>query len=157
PSAPVSFTVEDVESPASSLLVTATSANTNLIPNQNIQLSGTGTNRTVAVTPAANQFGNALITIIATDPDGGSGSESVRGGANRVNDAPTLNQFSDLTLMLTSGAQTVALTGNTAGPPNEHQAFVVTATSSNPGLVDDPGVSYSSPSTTGTLNFTPVP
>ena len=36
------------------------------------------------------------------------------------------------------------------------QALTVTAVSSNPGLIPNPTVSYTSPGTTGSLRFTPV-
>ncbi len=49
------FRVSDFETPAASLVATATSGNTALVPNGNLVLGGTGTNRTLTVTPAANQ------------------------------------------------------------------------------------------------------
>ena len=54
--------------PASEMLtVTASSSNTTLIPNSNIVVSGTGTSRTVTVTPVANQTGSATITVTGRD------------------------------------------------------------------------------------------
>ena len=50
--------------------------------------------------------------------------------------------------------QTVNLSGISSG--GEVQTLTVTATSSNPGLIPYPTVSYASPSSTGTLRFTPV-
>jgi len=52
---------------AEMLTVTASSSNTTLIPNSNIVVSGTGTSRTVIVTPMANQIGTATITITGGD------------------------------------------------------------------------------------------
>jgi hypothetical protein len=48
------------------------------------------------------------------------------------------------------------LTGITAGSTNSTQALMVTAVSSNPLLIPNPTVSYSTPSVTGSLNFSPV-
>src|SRR5262249_41393088 len=53
--------------------------------------------------------------------------------------------------------QTVPLTGISSGAPNESQTLAVAAVSSNTGLVPTPTVAYTSPNSTGTLNFTPVP
>lgn len=50
-----------------SLQVLATSANQTLIPNGNLIIGGSGTNRTITVTPAAGQTGKSLVTISVTD------------------------------------------------------------------------------------------
>ena len=54
------------------------------------------------------------------------------------------------------GAQTVALSGISSGAANENQTLTVTASSSNPGLIPNPTVTYTSPNTTGSIAFTPV-
>ncbi|MCL4800525.1 MAG: tandem-95 repeat protein [Burkholderiales bacterium] len=65
--APVPFTVGDVETAAGSLVVTATSSNAALVPDGNIVLGGTDTNRTIGLTPAAGQYGSATITLTVSD------------------------------------------------------------------------------------------
>ena len=64
---PIAFSVWDAETPWDALLITANSSNPTLIPNANIALSGSGTNRTVTLTPAANQTGVATITLSVDD------------------------------------------------------------------------------------------
>ena len=54
---PLEFTVGDVETAAGSLTVSGSSSNPTLVPNANIVFGGSGANRTVTVTPAANQNG----------------------------------------------------------------------------------------------------
>jgi len=63
----IGFTVSDVETLPGSLTVTASSSNITLIPNGNLVLSGAGTDRTITVTPAADQSGNADITVTVFD------------------------------------------------------------------------------------------
>src|ERR1043166_3504663 len=75
---------------------------------------------------------------------------------NAVNQQPTLNALSDLTINENASQQTVNLSGITSGATNENQTLTVTATSSNPGLIPNPTVSYASPNTTGSLAFTPA-
>jgi uncharacterized repeat protein (TIGR01451 family) len=65
---PLPFTVGDVETPAGSLTLSGTSSNTTIVPNGNIVFGGAGANRTVTVTPAANQIG--IVDIIVTVSDG---------------------------------------------------------------------------------------
>jgi hypothetical protein len=64
---PLSFTVGDVETPAGSLTLRGDSSNLILVPTNNIVFGGSDSNRTVTVTPAANQSGTATITISVSD------------------------------------------------------------------------------------------
>jgi subtilisin family serine protease len=59
--------VGDVNSPASSLTLTATSSNPLLVPVNNIIFSGAGANRTATITAAALRTGSATIVITASD------------------------------------------------------------------------------------------
>jgi hypothetical protein len=63
----IPFTVGDVETAATSLIVTGTSSNTTLIPNAGIVLGGSGANRTVTLTPATGQSGASVITLQVSD------------------------------------------------------------------------------------------
>lgn len=64
-SVPVSLTDPDT---ASELLrLSATSSNTNLLPNTSIAVSGAGSNRTVTLVPVRRQRGTTLITLTASD------------------------------------------------------------------------------------------
>ncbi|MDD5138733.1 MAG: dienelactone hydrolase family protein [Verrucomicrobiales bacterium] len=65
--AAVAFTVGDAETAAGSLTVVASSSNTNLVPNANLALGGSGANRTVQVTPVVGQRGAAVIKLRVTD------------------------------------------------------------------------------------------
>jgi hypothetical protein len=59
--AALGFVVGDVETPASSLIVSVASSNLTLVPLSNILLGGADSNRTVTLQPVTNQFGNTLI------------------------------------------------------------------------------------------------
>ena len=61
----------DAQTPASNLLVSATSSNPTLVPTGSILLGGTGATRTVTVATALGQTGTTLITLSVSD---GSGS-----------------------------------------------------------------------------------
>src|SRR5438477_8752397 len=64
---PISFTVSDAETNAESLVVTGSSSNPTLLPDSNLIFGGSGSNRTVTATPAANQFGSATVTVRVSD------------------------------------------------------------------------------------------
>jgi hypothetical protein len=59
--------VEDAETAANALQVTATSSNTLLVPVSRVVFAGAGVARTVKVSPAANQVGSATVTLKVTD------------------------------------------------------------------------------------------
>jgi len=66
----IAFTVTDVETAAASLSVSGLSSNTTVVPNANLAFGGSGSNRTINVTPAANKAGTTEITISASDGTG---------------------------------------------------------------------------------------
>ncbi len=72
---PLAFTVSDGETAASNLVVSAVSSDPNLVPVANLVFGGSGTNRTLTVTPAANQAGIVVITVTVTDAAGQSASD----------------------------------------------------------------------------------
>jgi len=60
-------TVGDVETAAASLTLGGSTSNATLVPVGNIAFGGTGSARTVTVTPAAGQTGTATITVTVSD------------------------------------------------------------------------------------------
>jgi hypothetical protein len=66
-SGPLGFIVGDNETPSANLLVSGSSSSTTLVPNSNIVFGGSGSNRTVNITPAAGQTGVAIITLGVSD------------------------------------------------------------------------------------------
>jgi VCBS repeat-containing protein len=67
PTTAIPFTIGDAETSANALTITTSSSNSTLIPAGNIIINGTGANRTITLTPAANQFGTTTITINVSD------------------------------------------------------------------------------------------
>ena len=71
---PLSFTVSDAETPAANLALWAVSSTPALIPTNSISFGGSGSNRTVTLTPLPNQSGNASITITVSDGSATAGT-----------------------------------------------------------------------------------
>jgi len=63
----IQFTVNDPDTPLEQLLFKATSSNSLLIPDQNILILGSGTDRTLSISPLLGQLGTSVITIEASD------------------------------------------------------------------------------------------
>src|SRR5204862_179405 len=144
-----------VETAVADLTVSGSSSNTTLVPNANIVFSGTTASRTVTVTPAANQFGTATITVKVTDADSGTATDTFVLTVNAVNDAPSFTKGADQTVAEDAGAQTVPnwATAISAGPANESgQSVDFIVTNNNNGLFSaQPAVSA-----LGTLTYTPA-
>ena len=139
--------------------VTATSSNPALIPNPSVSYSKPNTTGSLSFTPATNAFGTATITVTINDGQA-QNSTVVRTftvTVNWLNQRPTLNTLSNLSLPGSAGMQTVNLSGISSGATNEPQTLVVTASSSNPALIPNPTVNYTTPNTIGTATFTPTP
>jgi hypothetical protein len=80
----LNFQVADADSGAGSVTVTATSSDASIIPAAGIVLGGSGASRTLQITPTPEMFGNATITIRATDPDGLTAQQAIRVTVNGV-------------------------------------------------------------------------
>lgn len=73
------------------------------------------------------------------------------------NDAPTIGSITNPgAIPEDSGQQTLNLNSISAGG-GESQPLKVTAVSNNPGLIPNPAVTYTSPGSTGSLTYTPIP
>src|SRR5204862_3430464 len=68
----------------------------------------------------------------------------------------SLDTISSFSIAEDTALQTINLAGISSGAVDENQTLVVTATSSNTGLIPNPTVNYTSPNSTGTLTFAPV-
>jgi hypothetical protein len=67
PAGPWSVTIGDIDSPASSLSVTATSSDQSLVTNSAITVVGSGATRSVSLRPNAHVTGTATITLTVSD------------------------------------------------------------------------------------------
>jgi hypothetical protein len=85
------FTIGDMESPASALVVTAFSSDPALVPDASITLSGSDSNRFITVTPLPNQHGVATINLRVTDPDNGVSVASFSVNVTSLNDPPAIS------------------------------------------------------------------
>ncbi len=97
--APLSFTITGKGSTTSRLTFAGSSSNPTLVPNGNIVFAGSGTSRTVTVTPATNQAGIATITVTAT----AGSTPAVTSFALAVNQLMATNQLVYLSVEVDTG------------------------------------------------------
>jgi hypothetical protein len=67
PTGPITFTVSDAQTAVSNLVVSAISSVDSLVPPANLVVGGSGTNRTLTITPAQDQTGVAAIAVTVSD------------------------------------------------------------------------------------------
>lgn len=140
------------------LAVSAFSSNPGLIPNPAVSYSSPDTTGTLTFSPAPGSFGSAIITVMVDDGAAISNTviRSFTVAVTPVDNPPTIDLLSDVVLNQNAGLQMLSLTGISAGSTNENATLTVTAISSNPNLIPAPNITYTSPSSTGTLAFSPV-
>ena len=63
----IPFAIGDQETAADQLSISIASSNQGLVPSSNITLSGTGSNRSLSVSPVLNTLGNSTLTITIGD------------------------------------------------------------------------------------------
>jgi hypothetical protein len=97
----ISFTIGDVETPAASLIVTASSSNTNVIANEALILSGTGSTRTIVARATSGKSGATTITLVVSDGEART-SARFQVTVGRTNRAPLANAGPGQTLLTTN-------------------------------------------------------
>ena len=126
------FTVSDAETAAGSLTLLGISSNPGLVPLSGISFGGSGGNRTVTITPAANANGVATITVTVSD-GALTADAQFTVTVRAVNDPPTLSALGDVTIDEDTSTGAIALTvGDVDNPAN---SLSVQAASSNPSLL----------------------
>jgi hypothetical protein len=149
----LSFTVSDVEMPAGSLLVTATSSNLALVPSAGIVFGGAGANRTISITPATNQSGTATVTV--TVSDGSLTANDVLAlSVTAVNDAPTITSVADQTILQNTATSVLSFT--LGDVETAAGSLVVTAVSSNVSLVPTANILLGGSGASRTVTVTPA-
>jgi uncharacterized repeat protein (TIGR01451 family) len=148
----IEFAIDDIETAPEDLVVSGESSNEALMPAASMLFGGSGSSRTLVLTPLPDQFGSSTITLFVSDGLGVS-SISFFLTVLPINDPPMLDALAGLLLDEDAGLQTVNLSGISSGAPNEIQALTISAISSDPALIPHPSVTYTSPEATGSITF----
>ncbi|HWA87428.1 MAG TPA: hypothetical protein VG710_14465, partial [Opitutus sp.] len=150
---PLAFTIGDAETAAANLTLGGTSSNATLVPNGNIVFGGSGSSRTVTVTPAANQAGSAVITLSVSDGELAATSAFVV-TVTKPNAAPTITNIANQSI--TQGGSTAALPFTVGDAETPAGSLVVTVGSSNQTLAPDAGIVLGGSGANRTIKITPA-
>jgi hypothetical protein len=149
----LAFTIADAETAVGSLTVTRATSNTTLVPLASVVLGGSGANRTVTVTPAANQTGTATITVTVND-GAQTANDTFVVTVNPVNDAPTVADIGDQLIAQSTSTPAIAFT--LTDPDTAVATLTVTGSSSNQTLVPNANIVLGGSGASRTVTITPV-
>src|SRR6266511_4612914 len=151
--AAIPFSVNDAETPATSLTLSGSSSNPTLVPNGNIAFGGGESSRSVTVTSAANQTGTATITVTVSD-GALTASDTFVLTVSAVNTAPTISNIADQSIDedTTSGALSLTVgDGETAAG-----SLTLSGSSSNPVLVPNGNIGFGGAGANRTVTVSPA-
>jgi hypothetical protein len=153
PDRTIAFGIGDPDTAIANLIVTAASSNTNLIPNMNLTLGGSGTNRTLSFRPVSNGFGSTEISIRVNDGEWTS-SDTFVINVSPVNDSPSINDLPDRTVLVNQSTGPISVKiGDVDTSPG---SLILTVQSSNPILVPQSGMALGGSGEDRTLTITPA-
>ncbi len=148
----IAFTVGDADNPPENLILTRSSSNTVLVSNANIVFGGSGTNRTLSITPNADQYGTTTISVIVSDGIT-SDTDTFVLTVNAVNDPPTISDISDQSTNEDTPITGIAFTiGDNETPLAD---LTLSRTSSNTTLVSNGNIIFGGFGADRTVSITP--
>ena len=149
------FTIGDPDTPVGSLVVTVASNNQAIVPNANVVLAGTGANRTVTVTPAANANGGPVVITVSVSDGTSIVTETFDVTVTPINDPPVVSAIADITINEDSSTGPLAFT--VADIDTSLDLLTITATSNNQVLVPNANIVLGGSAANRTVTVTPAP
>ncbi|HYE30724.1 MAG TPA: hypothetical protein VEH27_04805, partial [Methylomirabilota bacterium] len=140
--ATLNIRVQDSDTPANSLVLSASSANQNIITNASnaggFTFSGTGEERTLTIKPVANASGNVTVTLGVSDGIQTT-TTNITVEVAAVNDAPTAT-ISTNNLNIVQGTLSTNLTVTVADIDSAVAGLTLNARSANQAIVEDSNI-----------------
>jgi hypothetical protein len=106
----ISFQVQDMETPVSSLQVFVRSLSPALVPDASLSLSGLDASRSVKFLPATNVYGDVFLELAVIDLDGGAATNQVLVRITPVNDLPTVAPIANVEMDQDMASEPIVIT-----------------------------------------------
>ena len=152
PVGPLAITIGDVETAPGELTLSASSSNQVLLPDGNIEFGGDGAERTVLLTPAANQGGTAVVTLTVSDEELSS-AVSFTLTVTSV-DAPSITAIEDVYILENQVAGPIAfVVDDLTTPPAD---LVLQASADNITLLPEGSMVFGGEAGNRTITLTPA-
>ncbi len=152
-SAALPILIGDFETIASNLTVTASSANTTLLPNANFTFGGSGSNRTVICRPATNQTGTTIVTVTVSDGIR-TANDRFQLTVTPVNDGPSITAIANLAINEDTSTGQIPFT--LSDPDTALANVTLTAFADQPALVPTNNIAFGGAGATRTVTVTPA-
>ncbi len=149
----IGFTIGDGQTAVGSLTLSGSSSDQAIVPDGNIVFGGSGANRTVTVTPLANQHGSVTITVTVND-GAATANDSFVLTVNPLNDPPSVSALGDLSIGLNSNTGSIPFT--VADPESAAGTLIVSGSSDNQTLVPDGNITFGGSGANRTVTVTPL-
>jgi len=145
--------VTDTAVPIFTVVTSAKSSNTNLVSNSSLVFSGSGTNRLLSITPGLHKSGTTTITVIATDSQPASTTNTFTLTVTFTNYPPVfLTYIGNLTR--NENAHSTNLSFSISDIQTASSNLTVSATSTNTSLVPNTNLVFSGAGSNRTLTLT---
>jgi hypothetical protein len=146
--------ISDDGTPDGELIVRVTSGNTNVIPSSGLVLAQAGAGRRLTITPRPNVFGDAVITLTASDAESLSAARSFRVTVIPVNVPPAISAIPHQRRVL--GGENAPVPFTVSDVETSAEALAVSVVSSNPSLIETTGFSVEGTGGDRLLRLVPV-
>ena len=137
----IAFSIMDIETNASELMLSFSSSNADLLSNSNINIIGTNEPRSLILTPNPNEYGTTDIQIILSDPEGLQVSQIFTLTVMPENDAPAITCKSKIIMMEDSQSEAIKIT--LSDLETQSADLEIIAQSNKPDLIDTNGCIFS--------------
>jgi hypothetical protein len=152
PAMPVPIRIEAAD--PGSIALSIRSANPSLVPESNAAFSGAGAERTLVVTPASNESGQAFLELRAIT-DSMCVTQAFTVTVNAVNDAPTMSPISDQVIPEDATALVLSLSIGDVETPAA--SLSVTCTSLDPELIPNDAITVAGGGSRRSVTLKPRP
>ncbi len=154
PTTGIPIALSDDATPAANLRLRGSSSNPTLIPDAQLVFSGTGPVRTLTITPAPGQFGQATVTLTVSDGENLTATTSFVVLVSPLNAPPVIGPLAHQRLIARQAADPVAIT--VSDLETAAAGLHLTASSSNPTLISSDGLILGGAGEARTLTLHPA-
>ncbi len=148
---PIPVLIGDAETAAELLFVEATSSNPLLA--DAFVFGGSGSNRTVTITPHPDQTGTAIISVRVTDAEGKFNFTTFDLVVLPANTPPTISSIGHVAMRANTSTNATFTVGDAETAPDD---LTIVVDSSNPRLIPPSNILVSPTGSVRSLTFTPV-
>ncbi|RUL49806.1 RCC1 domain-containing protein [Lysinibacillus antri] len=149
-SSAIPFTITDIDNDINGISVSKVSSNLDLISEENIEIGGSGENRTIKVTPTTNRYGTAEISITVSD---GSLSSTKVFQVKVVPNAPVIKEIDDQVINEDESLKGLLLDINDSDTEDEN--LIITFDSNNQTLIPTANIKLVKNGNDKTIEITP--